>query len=309
MKPKHLCLSILLLVSILVSGCGSPAKQPAFIANAPSTSIPPAPPTVKPTTEPTAEPTAEPTDAPVPLPAAGEIQVSPVDSMEMVYVPAGDFNMGSLAGPVNEQPVHSVYLDAYWIDRTEVTNAMYKLCVQADACLRPMVFHSNTHYGYYFFAPFSNFPVIALLWKSAETYCAWAGRRLPTEAEWEKAARGTDERAYPWGNELPNSNLLNFNKPTSDAETVGSYPAGASPYGELDMAGNLTEWVADWYAADYYAISPSSNPTGPVGGQYKVLRGGSWYSDEYLVRSADRHYLLPTTRSALVGFRCVLPAP
>jgi formylglycine-generating enzyme required for sulfatase activity len=325
MNQKNLFLTILLLASVIVSGCGPSTKQPAFIntttpAAVPTivpTAMPTDVPTVMPTDVPAAEPTAMPTDIPTAEPtettastlAPGEIQVSDVDGMEMVYVPGGDFSMGSLVGTANEQPVHNVSLDDYWIDRTEVTNAMYHMCVQAGACLRPMVFSSNTHYGYYFFEPYANFPVIALKWSSAEAYCTWAGRRLPTEAEWEKAAVGTDGRTYPWGNDLPNSGLLNFNRPTGDAAAVGSFPFGASPYRVLDMAGNLTEWVADWYAADYYASSPSSNPTGPVEGQYKVLRGGSWHSDEYLVRSADRHWLAPDTRDVVVGFRCALTAP
>ena len=307
MNRKYFFITILLLVTVIVSGCGSPA-EPAF-----STNTPPVPtfiPTDIPPTEPPVLQTPAPTDIPTatvaPTQAAGATQVSSVDGMELVYIPSGDFSMGSLAGPADEQPVHTVKLDSYYIDKTEVTNGMYSLCVAAGACLKPMVFSSNTHYGYYFFEPYISFPVIALKWSSAETYCTWAGRRLPTEAEWEKAARGTDGRTYPWGNDLPNKTLLNFNSPLGDTVTVGSYPSGASPYGVLDMAGNVTEWVADWYAADYYGSSPSSNPTGPIQGDYKVLRGGSWHSDEYSVRSADRHWLGPDTRDVVIGFRCAM---
>ena len=202
--------------------------------------------------------------------------------------------MGSLDGTVDEQPVHTVYLDGYWIDKTEITNEMYRNCWWNGPCLRPERADSNTHFKYFFYDEFANYPVVDLRWSSAETYCSWAGRRMPSEAEWEKAARGTDGRAYPWGNENPKDSLLNFNHPLGgDTSLVGYYLSGASPYGALDMAGNLTEWVADWYAADYYANSPSSNPTGPVSGENKVLRGGSWYSDVYEVRSADRHYTEP----------------
>jgi eukaryotic-like serine/threonine-protein kinase len=229
--------------------------------------------------------------------------------MEMVYVPAGEFSMGSLVDTADEQPVHTVYLDAYWIDRTEVTNVMYSQCVQAGACLRPFMNGSNTHSYYYSNPQYANYPVIDLRWGSAEKYCAWAGRRLPTEAEWEKAARGTDGRTYPWGNDNPNDSLLNFNSPAGDTAAVGSYLHGTSPYGALDMAGNVSEWVADWYDAGYYGASPKSNPTGPADGQYRVVRGGSWFSSVYLVRSADRHFLAPDTRDILVGFRCALTSP
>ncbi len=306
MNPKYLFPTLLLLVSVIVSGCGPSTEQAtATIAAATWTATP----TTVPTAMPTDTPTATPTSMPTATPAPGATQVSAADGMVMVYVPAGDFNMGSLAGFPDEQPVHTVYLDAYWIDRTEVTNAMYARCVAAGACLYPMIKHSNTHFGYYYSLEYANYPVIGLKWSSAETYCAWAGRRLPTEAEWEKAARGTDGRNYPWGNGGPSSGLLNFNNPAGDTTSVGSYRFGASPYGALDMAGNVTEWVADWYAAGYYGISPSSNPTGPATGQYRGLRGGSWHSDEYSVRSADRRWIEPDSREITVGFRCVLTAP
>jgi serine/threonine-protein kinase len=228
--------------------------------------------------------------------------------MVMAYVPAGLFIMGSSVGFADEQPEHSVFLDSFWIDRTEVTNGMYSLCVESDACPKPHD-QSNTHPVYFSDPQFADYPVIDLKWSSAQAYCAWAGRRLPTEAEWEKAARGTDGRTYPWGNTLPNNSRLNFNNSTGDTLPVGSYQSGASPYGVLDMAGNVTEWVADWYDAGYYAISPHSDPTGPVDGQYKGLRGGSWHTDEYNIRSADRHYLAPDTRDIVLGFRCVQSEP
>jgi formylglycine-generating enzyme required for sulfatase activity len=224
-------------------------------------------------------------------------------------VPAGDFSMGSTTGMADEQPVHTVYLPAYWIDKTEVTNVMYGQCVQSGPCLRPYTNGSNTHINYYSNTQYANYPVIDLKWSSADTYCTWAGRRQPTEAEWEKAARGTDGRTYPWGNALPNNDLLNFNNPVGDTARVGSYLHGASPYGALDMAGNVMEWVADWYDAGYYGVSPSSNPTGPAKGQYKVLRGGSWHSDVYTVRSAARYWAAPDTRDIVVGFRCAITAP
>jgi serine/threonine-protein kinase len=309
MNQKKLCIILLLLVSVIVSGCEPSIEQTAAITTAVRTTIPTAMLEATQTDLPTSTTTEIPTATISPTLAVGSTQFSNADGMMMIYVPAGEFSMGSPVGTVDEQPLHTVYLDAYWIDQTEVTNAMYSLCVQAGVCLQPYITNSNTHYGYYFFTQFANYPVIALKWSSAEAYCTWAGRRLVTEAEWEKAARGTDGRTYPWGNDLPNDRLLNFNNPVGDTTNVGSYPLGASPYGVLDMAGNLKEWVADWYEMSYYGSSPSSNPTGPATGQYKVLRGGSWYSNEYLVRSSDRHWIEPDTREITIGFRCALPSP
>jgi eukaryotic-like serine/threonine-protein kinase len=307
MTKQPLSLTILLLGCIIISGCGSFAGPTPTIAAA-ATAAPAAVPTETPTAQPTAIPTATsiPTDAPTPAP--GAVQVSAKDGMEMVYVPAGDFSMGSLAGTSDEQPVHTVTLAAYWIDKTEITNVMYSQCVQAGDCQKPQN-QSNTHFSYFLNPEFANYPVVNLKWSSAQKYCAWAGRRLPTEAEWEKAARGTDGRTYPWGNGDPNATLLNFNTPAGDAVRVGSYPHGASPYGALDMAGNLREWVADWYDPGYYAVSPQSNPTGLAEGQYKVVRGGSWHSDLYSVRSSDRAYQAPDTRDKTIGFRCVVTGP
>jgi eukaryotic-like serine/threonine-protein kinase len=313
MSSRSIWLAIFLLVCVMLSAC-EPSQGLTMSPSSTSTSpvpspLPPTVPAVTLTTVPTTVPTLIPTATIAPTLALGSTRVSTADGMTMVYVPSGDFSMGSLAGTADEQTVHTVYLDAFWIDQTEVTNAMYAKCVDAGVCLRPMVIHSNTHYGYYLYEPYANYPVIALKWSSAEAYCAWARRRLPTEAEWEKAAVGTDGRTYPWGNTEPADKLLNFNRSVNDTTAVGSYPLGASPYGVLDMAGNLNEWVADWYDKSYYGSSPSSNPAGPASGDYKVLRGGSWISDEYLVRSADRHWLAPDTRDITVGFRCATTSP
>ena len=252
----------------------------------------------------------------------GFTQVSPQDDMVMVYVPAGEFWMGSdkSADPQaddDELPQHRVYLDAYWIDQTEVTNAMYARCVADGACTPPAETRSFTRDSYYSSSQFGNYPVLYMDWNQSSAYCAWAGRRLPTEAEWEKAARGTDGRIYPWGDEFSCSKG-NFDDETqSDADTVpggpncdgypdtapvGSYPAGASPYGALDMAGNVWEWVADWHGA--YPSGAVSNPTGPDSGYYRVLRGGSWDVGSDIIRAAYRGGFIPDNRYINFGFRC-----
>jgi len=262
--------------------------------------------------------TEVPTEAPPAL-GIGSTWTSPMDGMLMVYVPEGNFSMGSNEGDSDEQPVHTVYLDAYWIDSTEVINAMYALCVQAGTCQPPKDTGSYTRNSYYGNSQYDNYPVIYVDWNMAKDYCTWAGRRLPTEAEWEKAARGTDGRIYPWGNTF-DCHKGNFDDETQidsyvvpggpdcdgyvDTSPVGNFSSGAGPYGALDMAGNAWEWVADWYSETYYASSPASNPQGPASGPSRVLRGGSWSSRDSYVRSAYRRRIDPSNALNIVGFRC-----
>lgn len=242
----------------------------------------------------------------------------------MALVPAGEFLMGSpdsdaLAAP-DELPQHRVYLDAFYIDRTEITNRRYAECVAAGYCLPPKDNSSWSQASYYNNPAFADYPVIKVDWYQAENYCKWRGGQLPTEAQWEKAARGADGRFFPWGNAF-DSKKLNFcdrncefvwaeaeaDDGFGDTAPVGSYPAGASPYGLLDMAGNVWEWVQDWYFIDYYLLQGAwMNPTGPPAGQARVLRGGSWYSYGIDARTALRYGEIPAGVYSSVGFRCVL---
>lgn len=230
----------------------------------------------------------------------------------MVFVPAGEFLTGSTnndsVSDSDEKPQHTISLDAFWIDEHEVTNAQYSQCVSAGSCQPPSSTSSDTRSDYYGNSKFDNYPVIHVSWDDAKNYCGWAGKRQPTEAEWEKAARGPltgsgDARIYPWGSEFDPSRL-NFGSQQRDTMPVGSYPNGASPYGALDMAGNVWEWVADWYDGNYYSTSPRANPTGATSGSYRVLRGGAWDDFRNNLRAAFRYEVTPGSRLFTIGFRC-----
>lgn len=255
--------------------------------------------TPTPSPSPTATPSPTSDTTPALEPAAGTIRV--FGETEMVYVPSGTFLMGSDTGDPDEAPAHTVYLDGFWIDRTEVTNAAFQKCVAAGACSRPLN-ASNSRESYFNNPAFADYPVVYMNYYDAEAYCRWVGKRLPTEAEWEKAARGTDGRRWPWGDTFDPTKLALG--PGDDTAPVGSNPAGASPYGVLDMAGNVLEWVADWYAPDYYAQSPPNNPQGPETGVDNVLRGGRWWDAEYDLRTTKRWHFGSNTRNPSLGFRC-----
>jgi len=237
-------------------------------------------------------------------PEAGDVWVSPQDGKAMVFVPAGEFVMGSAAGDADaysdERPQRRVYVDGFWIDKHEVTVAQYRRFCQAARRKMP----SAPSWGWK-----NNHPVVNVTWDDAAAYARWAGKRLPTEAEWEKAARGTDGRMYPWGNEKPGAggrwrcDLDGRNDGYASTAPVGTYPSGASPYGCLDLAGNVWEWCADWWGKDYYASAPARNPKGPASGEHRVLRGGSWYNSAKYVRCAERA-TPPVGRIGNGGFRC-----
>jgi len=258
-------------------------------------------------------------------------RISPMDGMEQEYVPGGEFLMGSSQADADaalkecgsdcekkwfdaEVPQHTVFLDEFWIDKTEVTNGMYQKCVADGACQEPQKKSSSARSAYYGSPQYADYPVMYVDWNQANAYCQWAGGKLPSEAQWEKAARGTDVQKYPWGNEQPDCGRANFKgrniwgKTTyckGDTTRVGSYPGGANPYGALDMTGNVWEWVNDWYGENYYQNSPQKNPSGPDSGQDRELRGGSWSDASTDLRLAVRYVVSPDLKSNYNGFRCV----
>ncbi|MBI2571766.1 MAG: SUMF1/EgtB/PvdO family nonheme iron enzyme [Candidatus Schekmanbacteria bacterium] len=214
-----------------------------------------------------------------------------------------DGTQGSWSCYSQEAPVHAVNLDAYYIDTYEVTAAEYKGCVDGGGCTGASTGGSCT----YNVGGKETHPINCVDWNQATAYCSWSGKRLPTEAEWEKAARGTDQRIFPWGNAAPDctyANFYNFGYCVGATTPVGSYPERVSPYGAFDMAGNVWEWVSDWYDSGYYGQSPYQNPSGPSSGSNRVRRGGALTVDAAQLRSAYRDKSLPTAWYASVGFRC-----
>ncbi|MBI5548321.1 MAG: SUMF1/EgtB/PvdO family nonheme iron enzyme [Deltaproteobacteria bacterium] len=230
-----------------------------------------------------------------------------------ISIPAGLFVMGSDEGAADERPVHKVDVSAVRLDRYEVTNARYRECVKSGGCTAPALPTSHRRPHYFDSSAFDDYPVILVSWHQAEQFCRFAGGHLPTEAEWEKAARGAapETRRYPWGDQEPDCRLANLGGSAScvgDTDRVGRRPAGASPFGAFDMAGNVWEWVGDWYAADYYRTSPARDPRGPEKGSLKVMRGGCWESGASSLRVSCRKAELPAAWADNVGVRCAYPA-
>ena len=312
-------LALVTIVVLAIAACGrgaesSPAAAPTLVP----TEAPP----------PTEVPTAVPTETPTPLPSAHEDLVGticdasgcnadtrerPSDGMLMVYVPAGEFEMGSDDGNDDAQPVHAVSLDGFWLDRTEVTYAQYWSCEEAGGCERPPAMTGRrAEWDHYDNEEYGKHPIWFVTWELADAYCAWAGGRLPTEAEWEYVARGPEGYTYPWGNSDPDCDKANFKHGmlcVGDSTPVGTHPAGASWCGAQDMAGNAHEWVADWYATDYYATSPPKNPTGPTSGSQRVVRGGHENATRVTIRGYTRQPRpVDSLQGLLPGFRCAKEA-
>ncbi len=287
---------------------------PAIVSPTPTigvTHTPPGAGVVSPTPSPT-RPTVTPTPGivgMVQIPAGDAVQGSTPEQLQLAYdTCAKEDKQCSVKGMEDELPQHTAYLDAFYIDVNEVTNADYARCVQAGACQPPTPTSSNKRSAYYGDAAFADYPVIYVRWQDADAFCRWAGKRLPTEAEWEKAARGSDGQLWPWGNTFA-ADRANYRPggtaaDSSDTNQVGSYPAGASPYGAVDMVGNVWEWVADWYAPSYEGLPAGPNPKGPASGEQRVIRGGSWNSNIGSARAASRAGAAPQQRYFDVGFRC-----
>jgi formylglycine-generating enzyme required for sulfatase activity len=221
----------------------------------------------------------------------------------MVLIPAGDFLMGDEDGLPDARPPHRVHLSAYWIDRYEVTNERYRACVEAGVCAPPRAREAfdDPRAGAH--------PVTNVTWLQARTYCHWRGARLPTEAEWEKAARGPDARRYPWGDDEGPIQRGRHDGAGRTTEPVGSRPDAASPYGVQDLVGSVWEWVKDWYAEDYYGRSPARDPQGPLRGSFRVLRGGDWTRGAVELRVSARAWDEMTYWGPTLGFRCAADAP
>jgi formylglycine-generating enzyme required for sulfatase activity len=352
MKKDLSWLMAIVLFGLLLGACGTQEIAPTFTPDPTNTKSPMATNTPVPTNTPeaTATNTPEPTDLPEPTetavpptatpeptavepegPALGSTRVSEADQMVEVYIPAGEFIMGTndneaitttVGGRAYpEIPAHTVYLDSYWIDKYEVSNGQYALCVEAGACQPPFIPTSYSRKEYYGNPEYSNYPVIWVKWEMARTYCEWADRRLPTEAEWEKAARGTDGRKYPWGNEPSfrdpafgeRLNLCDVNCPKdfanplyndgyADTSPVGNYPAGASPYGVMDMAGNVWEWNGSFIAP--YPYDASDGREAAEGNEERSWRGAAFANGYWWVRSSVRYRSVINYWYYNLGFRC-----
>ena len=239
--------------------------------------------------------------SPTPAPAT----LTDTQGLKMVLVPAGKFILGSGNGDFNARPVQEVDLDAFYMDIYEVTNASYEACVDARQCTPPALNGLGGFLEHYYDDPqYANYPVVYVTWFQARSYCGWRGAELPTEAQWEKSARGADGLPYPWGQYIA-CEQANYFGCSGLPSPVGSLSAGESPYGVYDLSGNVWEWVADWYSDTYYQTSPfPANPTGPQAGLLRVLRGGSFVDDENSQRAFNRNRDLPENFNWNIGFRC-----
>ncbi|HVN15377.1 MAG TPA: SUMF1/EgtB/PvdO family nonheme iron enzyme [Anaerolineales bacterium] len=296
-KVLHRTAFVVLAVTFLLGAC-VPTPTPAPLPT--STSLPATP---LPATEP---PTATATATLVPIPLAG-VQAGTtmkwIDTSVLSYIPQGEFAMG--AG-TSDTPTHTVALDGFWIQQTSVTNGMYAQCVATGQCTPPTQELGTPNYT---IADYNSYPVVGVTWDQANTYCSWIQGSLPTEAQWEYAARGNTSSTYPWGNDGAACDYLNFGGCIGHTTDVTEYTSGRTPFGLFDMAGNVFEWVKDWYDPAYYNNSPSQNPTGPDSGTQRVIRGSSFETDTDQAASSLRHFASPTYHSRDLGFRCVVTQP
>lgn len=306
-SKKSLLLSTILITTLLAGCVGKPVQSnPTGTLTIPSpsntpTEIPP----------PIEIPTNTPLATATPTLGIGSTWTG-VDGMTLLYVPAGEFTMGSDTGQDNEKPAHTVYLDAYWIDQTEVSNAMYSLCVQSGECIDNSETIHKAYPSYdtsYFANPlYANYAVIYVNWNDATAYCEWASRRLPTEAEWEKAASWDDttktKRVYPWG-DTTDCSFASYGRDCWTNAPVKSYESGKSPYGAYDMAGDISEWVNDWYSETYYKNSPPLNPLGPDSGLERSIHAGGYQDSPFIRSTTYRNSVNPWSKEGnTIGFRC-----
>jgi formylglycine-generating enzyme required for sulfatase activity len=240
------------------------------------------------------------------------------DGAAMVLIPEGEFTMGTNDGPNNERPEHPVWLPAYYIDQFEVSLALFAQFLKESGTPPPPTWDDEAA------TTVGNRPAVGLSWEQAAAYCKWAGKRLPTEAEWEKAARGTDSRRFPWGHMQPFVDIANYNRGAWVSEAVtlipvdggvegmsvrhGTKQGGRSAYGAYNMSGNVAEWVNDWYDREYYAKGPKRNPTGPEQGERHVIRGGSWNDQPSALRTTARYAAEPDYQDRTLGVRCAMDA-
>jgi formylglycine-generating enzyme required for sulfatase activity len=297
MKFKRVSSGLILFVIMMVTGCAAPATETGTVTE------PPPPTQLKSTATDSPPNTAVPTLTVVPGPAmeVGSTYYY-VDGTTLVAVPAGEFLMGAQGA---DNPEHTVTLGDYWIYATKVTNRQYALCETLGECTAP---NSNDNPNYQDTAR-ANDPVVGVTYDQAVAYCSFVQGRLPTEAEWEKAARNPDGGLYPWGDEDPSCDLANFNNCVGSTTSVINYQEAISYYGVLDVVGNTFEWVADWYAQDYYTNSPAENPQGPESGTTRSLRSSSFASDVDQISVPNRTDEDPQSHRADIGFRCVIEDP
>lgn len=296
MQKSHLVLLVTTL-SVLVAGCGGVTEaSPVPDQDSSEPAVPQDQP-VNPTLD-------IPTLQPINLagPPAGTPMVW-VDGSILVHVPGGDFIMGDGG---DDNPIHTVGLSSFWIYRTKVTNRMYSICVAAGDCALPLTDKAVKALSDLMKR---DIPVVDVNWQQAEAYCKFVEGHLPTEAQWEKTARGPDGNIYPWGDSAPTCNLLNFKDCVGETSDVFDYPVGKSYYEALDLSGNVFEWVADWYTPGYYSESPGVDPLGPEIGEVRSVRSSGFNSEAGVVSPARRFYLKPDEHRLDLGFRCVVENP